>query len=202
MTVADNLAVITAAGNTANVAFAAYNAKGGYTGKLADGTTPTNGLKVELVNYDDAGNALNSIDLTTKLIDEDEVFAIVGNVGTACVEANLPIVKEYEVPMIYAASGTEDLYNENATGDDTCVFPVQPVYVTEGKIHRNNTAVIYRGGKEIFKGAVDQLKRFKDDVKEVAQGFECGISFVKFNDIQEGDIVKFTTTKEIERSEL
>ncbi len=75
-------------------------------------------------------------------------------------------------------------------------------YVTEGKINRNDTATIYRNGREIFKGAVDQLKRFKDDVKEVAQGFECGISFVKFNDIQEGDIVKFFTKKEIERSEL
>ena len=75
-------------------------------------------------------------------------------------------------------------------------------YVTEGKISRNDTATIYRDGKEIFKGAVDQLKRFKDDVKEVAQGFECGLSFVKFNDIQEGDIVKFTTEEQIERSEL
>ena len=75
-------------------------------------------------------------------------------------------------------------------------------YVTEGKINRNDTATIYRDGKEIFKGAVDQLKRFKDDVKEVAQGFECGLSFVKFNDIEVGDVVKFTTTKEIERSEL
>ena len=75
-------------------------------------------------------------------------------------------------------------------------------YVTEGKINRNDTATIYRNGKEIFKGAVDQLKRFKDDVKEVAQGFECGISFVKFNDIEVGDIVKFTTKQEIERSEL
>lgn len=75
-------------------------------------------------------------------------------------------------------------------------------YVTEGKINRNDTAAIYRDGKEIFKGAIDQLKRFKDDVKEVAQGFECGLSFVKFNDIQEGDIVKFTTKQEIERSEL
>ena len=75
-------------------------------------------------------------------------------------------------------------------------------YVTEGKINRNDTATVFRGGKEIFKGAVDQLKRFKDDVKEVAQGFECGISFVKFNDIEEGDIVKFTTKKEIDRTEL
>ena len=75
-------------------------------------------------------------------------------------------------------------------------------YVTEGKINRNDTATIYRAGKEIFKGSVDQLKRFKDDVKEVAQGFECGLSFVKFNDIEVGDIVKFTTKQEIERSEL
>ena len=75
-------------------------------------------------------------------------------------------------------------------------------YVTEGKINRNDTATIYRDGVEIFKGAVDQLKRFKDDVKEVAQGFECGLSFVKFNDIAEGDIIKFTTTEEVEKTEL
>ena len=75
-------------------------------------------------------------------------------------------------------------------------------YVTEGKINRNNTAIIRRDGKELFKGAIDQLKRFKDDVKEVAQGFECGISFVKFNDIEVGDTIEFTKTEEIERSEL
>lgn len=75
-------------------------------------------------------------------------------------------------------------------------------YVTEGKIQRSNTAIVKRNGKELFKGAIDQLKRFKDDVKEVAQGFECGISFVKFNDIEEGDIVDFTKTEEVERQEL
>ena len=75
-------------------------------------------------------------------------------------------------------------------------------YVTEGKINRNDTAAVIRNGSEIFKGSVDQLKRFKDDVKEVAQGFECGISFVKYNDLEVGDIIKFTTTKEVERSAL
>ena len=75
-------------------------------------------------------------------------------------------------------------------------------YVTEGKIQRSNTAIVKRNGKELFKGAIDQLKRFKDDVKEVAQGFECGISFVKFNDLEEGDIVEFTKTEEVERQEL
>lgn len=75
-------------------------------------------------------------------------------------------------------------------------------YVTEGKIQRNKTAIVLRDGKEIFKGAIDQLKRFKDDVKEVAQGFECGISFAKFNDLQEGDIIEVSTTEEIERVSL
>lgn len=75
-------------------------------------------------------------------------------------------------------------------------------YVNEGKINRANTAKIKRDGKIIFTGNIDQLKRFKDDVKEVAQGYECGISFVKFNDVEVGDVVEFTTTKEIERTEL
>ena len=78
----------------------------------------------------------------------------------------------------------------------------QVASVLEGKIVRSKTARLIRNGEEIFKGEIDQLKRFKDDVKEVAQGFECGISFVKFNDIEEGDIVKFTTTKAVDRTEL
>lgn len=75
-------------------------------------------------------------------------------------------------------------------------------YVLEGKIVRNKTAVVIRDGVEVFKGQIDQLKRFKDDAKEVAQGFECGVSFAKFNDLQEGDIIKVSTTEEIERQVL
>ena len=75
-------------------------------------------------------------------------------------------------------------------------------YVLEGKIIRNKTAFVLRNGIEVFKGQIDQLKRFKDDVKEVAQGFECGISFDRFNDIREGDVIKVITTEEIERQVL
>lgn len=75
-------------------------------------------------------------------------------------------------------------------------------YVLEGKIHRGKTAAVIRDGEEIFKGQIDQLKRFKDDVKEVAAGFECGISFAKFNDLQEGDIIEVSTTEEVERVSL
>lgn len=75
-------------------------------------------------------------------------------------------------------------------------------YVLEGKIQRNSIASVERGGKEIFKGTISHLKRFKDDVKEVAMGYECGISFNKFNDIEEGDIIRAFTTQEIEREAL
>lgn len=60
-------------------------------------------------------------------------------------------------------------------------------YVTEGKIHRNNPIRIIRDGVVIYDGEIDSLKRFKDDVKEVQAGYECGISIVNFNDIKEGD---------------
>lgn len=75
-------------------------------------------------------------------------------------------------------------------------------YVTEGKIVRGKTAKIVRNGETVFTGTIDQLKRFKDDVKEIATGFECGISFAKFNDLQEGDIIEVSTTEEVERQEL
>lgn len=75
-------------------------------------------------------------------------------------------------------------------------------YVIEGKILRNKTAYVLRNGKEIFKGNLDNLKRFKDDAKEVAQGFECGISFNKFNDLEVGDIIRVTMLEEKERNKL
>lgn len=74
--------------------------------------------------------------------------------------------------------------------------------VIEGKIQRGKTAKVFRDGKEIFVGIIDQLKRFKDDVKEVKEGFECGISFAKFNDLEEGDIIEVSTTEEVERVSL
>ncbi len=63
-------------------------------------------------------------------------------------------------------------------------------YVVEGKIIRNSKLRIYRDDVMICEGNVLQLKRFKDDVKEVAQGFECGISIERFNDIKVGDFIE------------
>ena len=67
------------------------------------------------------------------------------------------------------------------------VGAVAGCYVTEGKIARNAKIRIVRDGIIIADDELASLKRFKDDVKEVAQGYECGMSLNKFNDIKEGD---------------
>ncbi len=72
----------------------------------------------------------------------------------------------------------------------TGVGQVAGCYVVEGKIQRNGKLRIYRDDVMITEGNVLQLKRFKDDVKEVAQGFECGMSIERFNDIKIGDYIE------------
>jgi translation initiation factor IF-2 len=71
--------------------------------------------------------------------------------------------------------------------------------VTSGKITRGAIARIHRDGHIVYEGKVETLKRFKDDAKEVAQGFECGMSFEKFNDIHEGDLVNAFVIQETKR---
>ena len=75
-------------------------------------------------------------------------------------------------------------------------------YVTSGKIVRGEIARVIREGAQIFEGKVDYLKRFKDDAKEVKENFECGMSFEKYDDLQEGDIIECWTIKEIARTKL
>ncbi|MFB1049532.1 translation initiation factor IF-2 [Paraliobacillus sp. JSM ZJ581] len=72
-------------------------------------------------------------------------------------------------------------------------------YVTDGKITRNAGVRIVRDGIVIFEGEIDTLKRFKDDVKEVAQNYECGITIENFNDIKEGDVIEAYVMEEITR---
>ncbi|MCE2928535.1 MAG: hypothetical protein LW817_02770, partial [Candidatus Caenarcaniphilales bacterium] len=75
-------------------------------------------------------------------------------------------------------------------------------YVKSGKILRGQIAKLYREGAKIYEGRVDYLRRFKDDAKEVREGFECGLSFEKYNDLKEGDIVECWTIKEVMRTRL
>jgi translation initiation factor IF-2 len=72
-------------------------------------------------------------------------------------------------------------------------------YVTDGFINRDATIRVLREGLVVYEGELSSLKRFKDDAKEVRQGFECGIMIDKFNDIKEGDTIEASVMKEIER---
>ena len=76
------------------------------------------------------------------------------------------------------------------------VGTVAGVYVTEGKVLRSASIRVVRDGIVIAEDKMSSLRRFKDDVKEVAQGYECGIGLEKFNDIKEGDIFEAYTVEE------
>ena len=79
------------------------------------------------------------------------------------------------------------------------VGTVAGAFVTEGKVHRTDKARLIRDGIVVFTGAINALKRFKDDVKEVGANFECGISLVNYNDIQQGDIIETFTEIEVQQ---
>lgn len=84
-----------------------------------------------------------------------------------------------------------------ATFKVSSVGTIAGCYVTEGKINRNNDVRIIRNGVVINEGKLGSLKRFKDDAKEVAAGYECGLSLERFNDIKEGDIVESFANEQI-----
>jgi translation initiation factor IF-2 len=79
------------------------------------------------------------------------------------------------------------------------VGTIAGAYVTEGKITRDSSIRLIRDSIVIFEGELDTLKRFKDDVKEVATNYECGVTIKNFNDIKEGDIIEAYIMQEIER---
>ena len=72
-------------------------------------------------------------------------------------------------------------------------------YVLDGKVLRGCKARLLRDNIVIHEGELASLKRFKDDVKEVNAGYECGMSFEKYNDIKEGDKIEMFVMEEVER---
>ena len=92
------------------------------------------------------------------------------------------IIGHAEVRQLFKASG---------------VGTIGGAYVKDGKIQRNARVRIVRDGIVVHEGELATLRRFKDDVKEVATGYECGIVINKFNDIKEGDIVEAFVMEEI-----
>lgn len=101
----------------------------------------------------------------------------------------------------------DPIYEEVVTGqaEVRTLFKLSKVgtiagcYVIDGVIERDSSVRILRDGIVVFEGKMASLKRFKDDVKEVKQGFECGITIENFNDIKEGDVIEASVEREIPR---
>ena len=73
-------------------------------------------------------------------------------------------------------------------------------YVSEGRIDRKGHARLIRDGVVVYDGEISSLKRFKDDAKEVREGFECGIGIANFNDIKVGDVIEAYSVEEVART--
>ncbi len=126
--------------------------------------------KVDLRLYNVIYNAINDIAIALKGL-LDPIY-------------EKKVIAHAEIRQIFKASG---------------VGTIAGSYVLDGKITRGCKVVITRQGKEVYEGDLATLKRFKDDVKEVAAGYECGLLFNKFNDVQELDIVEAYIMEEVKR---
>ena len=80
------------------------------------------------------------------------------------------------------------------------VGTVAGCYVTDGNVKRSNQVRLVRDGIVVYTGEINQLKRFKEDVSEVKNGYECGLSIKNFNDIKVGDIIEGFEVKEVKRT--
>jgi translation initiation factor IF-2 len=95
--------------------------------------------------------------------------------------------------------------NETATAEVRQTFRVPGAgtvagcYVTSGEISRNNRVRVVRDGTVVYDGQIASLRRFKDDVRTVREGFECGVGIENFNDVKEGDVLEFFEVVEIPR---
>lgn len=143
-----------------------------------------NGRKITFKHIDDEFDPVKGKAALTKLIEDEKVFALVGHFGTPVVAATLDDVKTAGIPAVYFATGIGQLYNDKATGKDRGIFPVQPIYVTEGQImvaravgdfKAKKIGIIYTSddaGKDILNGAQKKAKEVGAElvVQQVAAG--------------------------------
>lgn len=136
------------------------------------------GRTIRFLHQDDEFDPVKGKACLSTMVEDEEVFAIVGHFGTPVVGATIEDLKDYGIPAVYFATGIGQLYNDNATGRDRGIMPVQPIYVTEGQIMvaravgdfgAEKIGIIYTNddaGKDIYDGAV-------------AKATELGIEFVE-----------------------
>ena len=143
------------------------------------------GFNVRAIGNVDEIAQNNGIDIRNYSI----IYNAIDDVSAAMKGMLAPVYKEVvhgraEVRMTFKVSG---------------VGTVAGSYVIKGKVNRHDKVRIIRDGIVVFEGEMESLKRFKDDVKEVAEGFECGIGIKNFNDIKEMDIIEAYAMEEVER---
>jgi ABC-type branched-subunit amino acid transport system substrate-binding protein len=143
-----------------------------------------NNRKIVFKHTDDEFDPVKGKAALTKLVEDDKVFAIVGHFGTPVVAATLEDLKSSGIPAVYFATGIGQLYNDKAEGKDRGIFPVQPIYITEGQImvaravgdfKAKKIGVIYTSddaGKDILSGVQAKAKELGAElvVQQVAAG--------------------------------
>lgn len=92
------------------------------------------GRTIEYIQYDDEFDAAKGLSLTQELVEDDQVFALVGHFGTPTVGATLEYLNEVGIPRVYYATGISDLFVPEATDGEMGSFPVQPIYDAEGEV--------------------------------------------------------------------
>jgi len=115
------------------------------------------------------------------------IYEVIDSVKQAMVGLLSPDIKEESLGQVEV----RDVFSIPKIG------AIAGSYVTEGKVVRNSRARLIRDSVQIWEGRLGSLRRFKDDVKEVQSGYECGISLEGYNDIKVGDIIEIYTEKKI-----
>lgn len=138
--------------------------------KMINDAGGVNGRKIIFKHQDDEFDPVKGKAILSNYIEDEKVFAIVGHFGTPVVGGTLEDLKEAGIPAVYFATGIGQLYNDNAVGRDRNIFPVQPIYKTEGQIMvaravgdfgAKKIGVIYTNddaGKDLLWGAEQKAK--------------------------------------------
>ena len=119
----------------------------------------------------------------------DIIYDVIGDMKAAMEGLLEPIYKETDI----GRAEVRELFKVPKVGT------IAGSYVTEGKITRSANLRLVRDGVLIYNSKANSLRRFKDDVKEVSAGFECGIGIEGFNDIRMGDIIEAYVHEKVER---
>ncbi len=169
--------------------------------KMVNEAGGVNGRTIEYVHQDDEFNPEKGKAALDRMINDEKVFALVGHFGTPIVGATLNDIKQAGIPAVYFATGTGILYNENATGEDRGVYPVQPVYPMEGRIMAawakgefgaSKVGVIYTNddaGKDLLKGIkqeaenIGNLEVIDQQVAPGAENVSAAVTKLKDEDV-------------------